>query len=61
MTADRDLLNKLIERLRDKAREDADTMDPEDARTFAMLIIARELYDIEGSLDTLSITVEGMR
>jgi len=58
MTTDRNKLNAMIDRYYPLA-EDTPPTEPKFAQTYALLIIARELLDIEGSLDTISLNVEG--
>jgi len=56
MTTDRERLDKLATKFATMA-EQATNVEAQMryASTFALLVIARELFDIEGSLDTLAI------
>ena len=57
MKTDRERLYALIAHFADLA-EDADSPNHmEYARTYALLVIARELFEIEGSLDTIAINI----
>ena len=55
MRSDRERLHDLIQIYAGLAETSTGPERSEHARTYALLVIARELYGIEGSLDTLAI------